>query len=122
MYRWKIGGTRCTKNQLSTWEFFRDPSSIYEEHIVQRTRDKIKVDILDQQVSELVFVESFKPGGYLHTSIMYLQCKLWSEEWDDRIFFISKGSCNYFSCSFFLCMIYISRMNCYICELFFPLL
>lgn len=35
-------------------------------------------------MSELNYVECFKKKGYMHSSIMFMQCALWNEEWKEK--------------------------------------
>nr|CAE03624.2 OSJNBb0003B01.15 [Oryza sativa Japonica Group] len=44
-------------------------------------KTKIKINILDHEVSERNYVECFKQQGYMNTSIMFIQCALWNQEW-----------------------------------------
>jgi hypothetical protein len=30
------------------------------------------------------YAECFKQKGYMHTSIMFMQCALWNEEWYEK--------------------------------------
>ncbi|WVZ73154.1 hypothetical protein U9M48_021498 [Paspalum notatum var. saurae] len=62
----------------------RDILHFYKENVVEKTRDKIVLNILNHEVSEMNYVECFKKKGYMHTSIMFLQCALWNEEWKEK--------------------------------------
>jgi hypothetical protein len=78
-------------SEQSSLELSRDPDSIYQTHVLQRTRDTTKLDILNHQVPESVFVECFKPGGYMSSAILYLQCELWQQEWTDKLILSQKA-------------------------------
>jgi hypothetical protein len=58
---------------------------VYEEFVLNKTRDSIYLDMFDHTMLESRFVEYFKPGGYMDSTILDLQCRLWGEERDDRI-------------------------------------
>ncbi|KAL6890293.1 hypothetical protein ACP4OV_009056 [Aristida adscensionis] len=62
----------------------RDILHFYKENVAERTRDTIVLNILDHQVSESNYVECFKEKGYMNSSIMFLQCALWNEEWKEK--------------------------------------
>lgn len=95
---WKQVKNRWSLRFLTLWivlltslELFRDYLRLYRENIVERTRDTIKLDILGHVVRENVYVESFKPCGFLHPSIMYLQCEIWNKEWEDKVILSQKA-------------------------------
>jgi len=54
----------------------RDILHFYKENVVEKTRDKIVLNILNHEVSEMNYVECFKQKGYMHTSIMFMQYAL----------------------------------------------
>jgi hypothetical protein len=70
----------------------RDRAQLYQEHVLDRTRDTVKLDILDHVVVEKYFVECFKPGGYMHSNIFFLQSLLWNREWKGKYILSEKAS------------------------------
>ncbi|KAL6890179.1 hypothetical protein ACP4OV_008942 [Aristida adscensionis] len=74
----------CNKHDQFFCADIDDILHFYRENVTERTRDKIVMNILDHQVSELNYVECFKEKGYMNSSIMFLQCALWNEEWKEK--------------------------------------
>lgn len=73
-----------TSHLLTSLKLFRDILRFYQERVLGKTRDKIILNILNHQVSEMNYVECFKLRGYMHTFIMFLQCALWNKEWKEN--------------------------------------
>jgi hypothetical protein len=97
--------------------------SVYEKHILQRTRDRIVLKFGDDKIVESDFVECFKLGGRMNSQILHLVCDLWSEEWPDTIVlkyysvvstYIQKRSSWIFVCCYSLpvIVVYYFRVNC----------
>ncbi|KAM0921352.1 hypothetical protein ACQ4PT_006929 [Festuca glaucescens] len=81
-------------NQLIDWKEccysrFAEPvdwlDRFYEKHVLQRTRDEIKLKFDDVTIDEKTYVECFKPGGLMNSKILHLICHLWSQSMDDAI-------------------------------------
>ena len=62
-----------------------DLQSVYMAHVLERTRESIVVDILDYSIPESTFADCLQPVGHMHTDVFYLQCKLLSKDWKDKV-------------------------------------
>ena len=62
-----------------------DLNSVYTAHVLERTRESTIVDILDYCIPESTFADCLKDGGHMHTDVFYLQCKLLSKDWKDKV-------------------------------------
>ncbi|KAL6598201.1 hypothetical protein ACP70R_046366 [Stipagrostis hirtigluma subsp. patula] len=58
---------------------------VYQKYVIGRTRDQIVIDIFDYRIAESLFVECFKPHGYMDSFVVDLQCFLLSKEWEDKV-------------------------------------
>uniref|UniRef100_J3KVX7 Uncharacterized protein n=1 Tax=Oryza brachyantha TaxID=4533 RepID=J3KVX7_ORYBR len=57
----------------------------YQEHVLDRTRNKCVLDFDEFSVDEKTYVECFQPLSYMHSKILHLVCHLWSLDWKDKI-------------------------------------
>ncbi|KAL5196696.1 hypothetical protein ABZP36_000208 [Zizania latifolia] len=67
----------------------RGVEKLYIEHVVSRTNsacsEKVVFDIDKHIVYEPDFVECFKPSGKMDPCVLYAQCFLWNQEWQDKV-------------------------------------
>ncbi|RLM61908.1 hypothetical protein C2845_PM14G00460 [Panicum miliaceum] len=61
-----------------------DKAQVQDKELIKLMGEKIVVDINNWQISELKFVDCFKPDGHLSNFIMDVICYTWNKEWDDK--------------------------------------
>jgi len=112
----------CHHDRLLADLTSRDWAQLYQEHVLDRIRDTVKLDILDHVVVEKYFVECFKPDGYMHSNIFFLQSLLWNREWKDKYIlsekaFVSTLILFFSSYPWFTSLLFSSRASCCECNM-----